>query len=356
MAAESGSTISAVDEQAQVGSDDQRQRAIRRLLDEEPFRVQFFQAVRILQRIEAPRKPVGYFITPQGETIRFVSRTSLAFPASEIHRIRRLETGQLEMMVEFMGLCAAVAVMPEPYTELLLSRARDKDYSMEEFFNLFNHRMISLFYRGWEKYRFFIQYERTGEDRLSKTVYDLLGLGTEELLGRGGIPDRAYLNYAGLLGRQVRSAPSLEQLLEDYFEVPVKVEQFAGTWRKLRREDQTWMSGLGGRNERLGVGTVAGDEVWDHHGRIRISIGPMQFDKYRSLLPGQSAYHELVAWLRFYSSGNYEAEVQLILDRQEVPYCELGAVGEARPQLGFVSWLRTRELQRDPGDARYVVF
>lgn len=367
MATESGNTNPAIDKQAEIILDpdqDQVQAAaadlpelgeLRRLFEEEPFRVQFFQAVRTLQRIEAPRKPVGYFVTPQGEAIRFVSRTSLDFPPSEIHRIRRLENGQLEMMVEFMGLCAAISVMPAPYTELLLARAREKDHSLEEFFNLFNHRMISLFYRGWEKYRFFIEYERTGEDRLSEKLYDMLGLGTEGLRGRGGIADRAYLNYVGLLGRHVRSASALEQLLEDYFDVPAKVAQFAGAWRKLRREDQTWMSGSGGANERLGVGTIAGEEVWDHHGRIRISLGPMSFEKYCSLLPGQSAYDELVAWLRFYSSGSYETEVQLILAREDVPWCELGATGAAGPQLGFVSWLRTQPLQRDPGDAQYLV-
>jgi type VI secretion system protein ImpH len=347
--------LEAVDDHVQMVIDDPKLREIRRLLDDEPFRVQFFQAVRMLQRIEAPRKPVGYFVTPQGEAIRFVSRTSLAFPASEIHQTRRLENGQLEMMVEFMGLNAAISVMPAPYTEMLIARAREKDYAMEEFFNLFNHRMISFFYRGWEKYRFFIEYERTGEDRLSEKLFDILGLGTDGLLRRSGISDRAYLNYVGLLGRHVRSASSLEQLLEDYFEVPAKVEQFAGAWRKLRREDQTWLTGGRGLNERLGVGTIAGDEVWDHHGRIRVSLGPMCFEKYRSLLPGQSAYHELAAWLRFYSSGSYETEVQLILAREDVPFCELGAAGQAGPQLGFVSWLRTRPLKRDPGDAQYLV-
>lgn len=355
MATESGNPGSAIDEQIRTVEDDPKLREIRRLLDDEPFRVQFFQAVRLLQRIEKPRKPVGYFVTPQGETIRFVSRTSLEFPASEIHQTRRLETGQLEMMVEFMGLNAAISVMPAPYTELLIARARDKDYALEEFFNLFNHRMISFMYRGWEKYRFFIEYERTGEDRLSEKLFDILGMGTDGLLRRGGISDRAYLNYVGLLGRHVRSASSLEQLLEDYFGVPAKVQQFAGAWRKLGREDQTWMTGAGGPNERLGVGTIAGDEVWDHHGRIRISLGPMSFEKYRSLLPGQSAYYELAAWLRFYSSGSYETEVHLILAREDVPFCELGSTGKAPPQLGFISWLRTQPLDRDPGDAQYLV-
>ena len=93
----------------------------------------FFQAVRMLQRMEQDRKPVGYFITPQGETIRFSARTSLAFPPSEIYELRRTENGQMSMTVEFMGLCAAISVMPATYTEFLIARAREKDHAMEDF-------------------------------------------------------------------------------------------------------------------------------------------------------------------------------------------------------------------------------
>jgi type VI secretion system protein ImpH len=325
------------------------------MLDEEPFRVHFFQAVRMLQKMEQERKPVGYFITPQGETIRFSARTSLAFPPSEIYELRRMENGQMSMTVEFMGLCAAISVMPAPYTEFLLARARQKDHAMEDFLNIFNHRMISFFYRGWEKYRFFIEYERTGEDRLSARLLDLLGLGTEGLRDRGGIPDDAYLNYVSLLARHVRSAASLEQILEDYFGVNVRIQQFAGAWRKLSAENQTCFTGFGGASERLGVGVVAGDEVWDHHGRIRISLGPMRFEQYLKFLPGQEAHRELVAWLRFYSNGSYETEVQLVLAREDAPACELGSSGKQRPQLGLVSWLKTRPLDRDPADATYLV-
>jgi type VI secretion system protein ImpH len=328
---------------------------LRKLLDEEHFRVHFFQAVRMLQKMDSELEPVGYFITPQGETIRFAARTSLGFPPSEIHDLKRAESGQQAMEVEFMGLCAAISVMPAPYTEFLLARARQKDYAMEEFLNIFNHRMISFFYRGWEKYRFFVEYERTKNDRATARLMDLLGLGTKGLQQRGGIADDAYLNYVGLLGRHVRTAASLEQILTDYFEVPVKVHQFAGAWRKLGLENQTCFTGLGGPSERLGMGVVAGDEVWDHHGRIRISLGPMRFEQYLRFLPGADAYYELVAWLKFYSSGSYETEVQLVLAREDAPSCELGMGGAMRPQLGRVSWLKTKPLDRDPGDATYLV-
>ena len=355
MAAESWDSSSAVTGQTSGEEERPEYRNLRKMLDEEPFRVHFFQAVRMLQKMEQERKPVGYFITPQGETIRFSARTSLVFPPSEIYDLRRMENGQTSMTVEFMGLCAAISVMPVPYTEFLLARIRQKDYAMEDFLNIFNHRMISFFYRGWEKYRFFIEYERTGEDRLSARLLDLLGLGTEGLRGRGGIPDDAYLNYVSLLARHVRSAASLEQILEDYFGVNVHIQQFAGAWRKLSAENQTCFTGFGGASERLGEGVVAGDEVWDHHGRIRISLGPMRFEQYLRFLPGQDAYHELVAWLRFYSNGSYETEVQLVLAREDAPACELGSGGETRPQLGLVSWLKTRPLDRDPADATYLV-
>jgi len=328
---------------------------LRRMLEEEPFRVHFFQAVRMLQKMESERKPVGYFVTPQGETIRFSARTSLAFPPSELHDLTRMENGQMSMTVEFMGLCAAISVMPATYTEFLLARAREKDHVMEDFLNIFNHRMISFFYRGWEKYRFFVEYERSKDDRLSARLMDLIGLGTEGLRHRGGVPDDAYLNYVALLARHVRSAASLEQILEDYFDVKVHIQQFAGAWRKLKSENQTCFTGFGGDSERLGVGVVAGDEVWDHHGRIRISLGPMPFEQYLRFLPGKDAYHELVAWLKFYSNGSYETEVQLVLAREDAPSCELGSSGEKRPQLGLVSWLKTKPLDRDPADATYLV-
>jgi len=70
--------------------------------------------VRMLQRMEHDLKPVGYFVMPQGETIRFSARTSLGFPPSELYDLQHMENGQVSMTVEFMGLCAAVSVMPAP--------------------------------------------------------------------------------------------------------------------------------------------------------------------------------------------------------------------------------------------------
>lgn len=333
----------------------QRLTRIAALLEREPYRTEFFQAVRLLQKIEGDRGPVEYFITPKQEAVRFSSLPTLTFPPSQLHSLERGPDGQLRLVVQFMGSMAAVSSLPQSYTEFLLGLMRNKDTAMAEFLDIFNHRMVSLFYRGWEKHRFFLGFEQGGRDALSPRLRDLLGLGTAGLEERTSLPDRAYLAYTGLLGRHTRSAAALQQLLEDFFALPVKVEQFAGTWRRLPESDLTVFSDTARASERLGMATVVGSEIWDQHGRVRVVLGPMPLPAYLSFLPGNAAYRDLETWMRFFTSGQYETEVQLILQREEAPACVLGASSPERPRLGLVSWLKTRPLPRDPGDAVFLL-
>jgi len=328
---------------------------VRAMLEQEPYTVRFFQAVRLLERLYPERNPVGLFVSPSSEIVQFSSVPTLSFPASEIQDLQPGKDGQQKMSVNFMGLCAAVGVLPHPYTEFLLERARAKDHSPGDFFDIFNHRMISLFYRGWQKYRFYIAYERTGasDDLISARLLDLIGLGIKPLTHRMDIADDACLYYAGFLSQRRPTAQGLKQLLQDYFDVPVCVEQFTGTWRRLPPENRTFLRDTGAFCERLGMGTIVGDEAWDQHGTITIRLGPMSYARYQEFLPGERANLELCAWLRLYANREFDFVIQLVLERDEVPRMELGEGGIGASRLGLVSWIRNRPLNRDPDEATY---
>lgn len=334
---------------------DLRFAGVREMLAKEPYSVRFFQAVRLMERLYPERKPVGLFVSPSAEVVQFSSVPTLAFPASEVHDMETGKDGQPKMHVNFMGLCAAVGVLPHTYTEYLLERARNKDRSPADFFDIFNHRMISLFYRGWQKYRFYIAFERTGanDDVISRRLLDLIGLGAESLMHRMEIADEACLYYEGLLSQRRPTAQGLKQLLEDYFEVPVQIEQFTGTWRRLPPENRSVLADSGAFCERLGMGTIVGDEVFDQHGAVTIRMGPMRFDRYREFLPGARASVELRAWLRLYANREFDFVIRLMLDREEVPQMNLGSEGSEAPCLGLVSWIKNRPLDRDPDEATY---
>ncbi len=329
--------------------------ALERLLREDPWSFRFFQMVRLLERLHPECSPVGMFVTPEDEVVRFRAHTSLSFPASEIQSYQPSEHGPDQMSVNFMGLSTMNGPLPQPYSELLLERVRAKDHALGEFFDIFNHRVISLFYRGWKKYRFYIAYEmsRGADDLITRFVYHLLGLGTGGLRGRLDIADEAAIYYAGLLAQGQRTAQGLKQILADYFDVPAEIGQFTGSWNRLSPSDQTVLNGNNGVSECLGIGTVVGDEVWDQQGTLTVRLGPMPLKQYLEFLPGARAHRELAAWLRFYAREEFDFVVQLVLARDEVPPVQLANDQQTMPRLGFASWLKNKPFERDPDEAMY---
>jgi type VI secretion system protein ImpH len=103
-------------------------------------------------------------------------------------------------------------------------------------------------------------------------------------------------------------------------------------------------------SEQLGGGAVIGDEVWDPQSRVRIKVGPLAMDRYLDFLPSGTAYAPLRDITRFYSGDEVDFEVQLILKREAVPACELGAEGENAPRLGWVTWVKSVPMLEDPSD------
>lgn len=325
-------------------------------LREKPFEYRFFQAVRLLQGLAPERKPVGRFSDPSREAVRFASHNTLSYPPSEIRGLEIPEDAPPRMEVNFMGLTGPVGELPVFYTAHIMERLRSRDRTAADFFDIFNHRLISLFYRAWEKQRFAIRHERGDSSGLRQYVLDLLGLGTKGLQNRQQVEDSALVFFSGILAQRPRSAQALENLIAGYFSVPVSVIQFVGTWRKLdesslcRLEDDP---ARGGFSSQLGVGAVAGDEVWDPQSAARIRIGPLALDRYLEFLPSGAAYPALRAMGQFFAGLEIDFEVQLVLKREDAPGCCLGAEGDTAPKLGWVSWVKSVPMNRDPDETVY---
>lgn len=162
--------------------------------------------------------------------------------------------------------------------------------------------------------------------------------------------DQSLLFYTGLLAQKPRSAEALRSILEDYFDVPVEVHQFRGVWRQLDTETQCSLDDSQRISSLLGVGVVAGDEVWDQQSVVRVRIGPLNVARYLDFLPTGTAHQPLRALTRFFSQDNLDFEVQLVLRREDAPLCELGVGGDTAPRLGWLTWGRTRMLDRDPDE------
>ncbi|MCU0229578.1 MAG: type VI secretion system baseplate subunit TssG [Bryobacterales bacterium] len=316
-----------------------------------PQTFEFFQAVRVLERLQPGRRAIGYFVPPKQEVVRIGAHASMSFPASYIQNAIWKEDAAPFLLVNFMGMTGPMGVLPHYYTTLVMDRLRAKDRVLSEFLDVFNHRMVSLFYRAWEKYHYGIAYERGGMDPFSRNLLDLVGLGTKGLQQRLGVRDETVIFYAGLMAQKPRSAVGLEQLLADYFDVPVRVQQFVGAWYKIDSGTQCQLEDWGyDVSRQLGFGALVGDEVYSHQSKIRVRMGPLTLAQYKDFLPDGAAYAPLKSLVRFWAGDWMEYEVQLILDRASVPACHLGGDAAEPPRLGWLSWVKNQTQSSDPDE------
>ena len=309
----------------------------------------FFQAVRLLHRMNPTRAPVGRHERAEDEAVRFRSLVSLAFPPSEIAEIQPPAGDRPHecVTVAFMGLAGPLGVLPTRYTALLADPlTRSDTAAARDFLDIFNHRLISLFYRAWERYRPAVAFEARQADAFTRYLSGLIGIDA----WRAGFADQhemPMLFYAGLLSQRPRSASALEGILRDHFDVPVEVRQFEGEWVYPNTETLTSI-GQDGQHNQLGVDAVLWERIWDPQARFRIRLGPLSWDQFCQFLPASEAHAELLALTRFVVGEEFSFDVQPVLRAGEVPRFVLGG---ASARLGWSVWMRTEPLTADAAES-----
>jgi type VI secretion system protein ImpH len=323
---------------------------IARLLAE-PQQFGFFQAVRLLvhwfgEQGVAPEQVLA-------RHLRFRNSMSFAFPPSEIESLLRAEPQaglpeQFWITPAFIGMLGAQGALPAHASEQLVAwESGQGDEGARAFLDLLTNRMVALFYEAWRKYRVeeAVANERDGYKPL------LLALaGCPGAHALASIPDDAIALYAGLLQQRPVSSIVLGQVLGGYLGVPVAIEETVDYWDDMAPEEQ---ASLGCFNATLGDDAVAGARSWRPDLRVRVSVGPLDRERYEQFLPGRAAARALADLLRLVAEPVLIYEIVLVLRRDAVQAASLGGAAPPMARLGLDSFLGERSADHDRTDMRY---
>lgn len=337
-------------------------------LTEDPYNIPFLQAVRLLERsavfsnktkghkYKFNNQPVALFSPSNTETIRFSTNNALSFSSSEISKIsssvNTKGNRKWDIKVNFMGLTGSQGVMPYHYTEMILKRLKMKDKSLLHFLNLFNHRTVSLFYQASNKYKLPIEYERkklnppktkTRDDH-SQILLSLIGLGTKNLNERLYIKDESLFYYSGLLSQQIKTTSGLQQILQDYFKIPVAINEFVGQWQELIEDVRTRLPGKdnpNGQNNCLGRSVMLGHKGWFAQGKFNIVLGPLSKDQLQIFAPGTKALKSLNEIVQIYAGMEYNYDFIIKVKRSDIPH-KIQLCSKPQPIMGWNTWLSTQ--------------
>ncbi len=360
----------------------------------QPADFDFFQAVRLLEEARPETVALGSGSEPLREAVAFRSSIGFEFPVADLVRAHGPDAYERTVLeVAFMGLAGADGPLPAPYTELVQQCARadggvagidappryGPNDDARDFLDIFNHRLLSFFYRARKKHR--LALGASGEAPLERMLFRLIGFGeglNRPWLRRPGlaslaagasasvitgaaaspapgtasgaaantvahaepVSSRILLRYAGLLACQSRSMAGLLAMLSDAFAVPVEGSEHRGRWLAIEPRFQSALGPHHGRNRALGMDTVLGARAWEPDGAIGLALGPMPLDRFRAFLPGGAAHDVLTFLVRFYLRQDLDVEITLVLAASDAELDRAAKLNSG--QLGWTTWLRER--------------
>ena len=315
-------------------------------LASDPYHFGFYEALRQLECVYSDRPRLGKSMSPTDDAVRLGQTPSLRFAPSTLASYRIHAKNPPLLSVYFFGQFGPNGPLPLHLTEYARNRERNaKDSTLTEFMDLFHHRLLSLFYRVWADKEPTVHFDRPEQDRFGCYVASLQGLGLPSLRNRDAMPDLTKLHYTGHLASHTRHAEGLASIIAGFFNLQVKIVEFVGEWLVIPEESFCYLD----RDEttgQLGQSAVLGTRSWQCQQKFRIRLGPVKLNDYEGLLPDGDSLKRLRDIVWNYIGFELEWDLNLVLDKQEVPHVQLGGDG----RLGWTSWLYSQNRNFDADD------
>ncbi|MFC0224919.1 type VI secretion system baseplate subunit TssG [Serratia aquatilis] len=279
---------------------------------------------RFCQLLEKPgRPPLGSTASPMDDPVRFRPHPGMGFPVSELKALEIKEDdlhAPPTVRTTFMGLYGVDSPLPTIYIDDI-TQQREGHEVLEGFLDIFNHRIMTQFYRIWRKYSYPATFESGGKDPTSQSLLGLIGMGIPGTQQHFATPSSRFLALLGAMRQPGRTAEGVQMLVR-LLAPGTQVDVTPHCLRKVRiaspmafaDEGMNWLDGF----------TVLGDEATDANSQLLISLYTENAEESRGWLPEGPLHADFLVLLRVYLGWRYTAQIQLTVPIRLLPVPMLG--------------------------------
>lgn len=284
-------------------------------LQEQPYRFSFHQAIHLCAAVYGETK----LTSPSATPYQIKSHVYLAYPPSDVQALTLPKTPEepVRLVSNILGLAGVQGPLPLPFTEDILARARAKDFGLQDFLDLFNHRLSLLYHHGVQKHQL-AHYQGPPE----KHPYGML---LQSLMGEKA--PEGCLYYTSLFWHKPRSWKGLEVLLSSAFHRVVHILPYQGHWMPLAPQHRMKLN----RGCTLGGTWALGTRVWQQTRGFAVRLAAQSLEDFFEFLPSRSKYCALRALIRRYIG--VEMRVTVLLD-----WGQIQPQGIRLNQSFFLNW------------------
>ncbi|WP_323839540.1 type VI secretion system baseplate subunit TssG [Photorhabdus africana] len=305
----------------------------------------FYQLVELLNQLAVAWEKTGQTNRPDREAICFTSSASLAFPTRDIVSVKRTKQGRFHVEVSFLGLHGSQSPMPGYYLDSLAWEDAQDENRLTDFLNVFNHRSIVMLHQIWRKYRYYICFDKDGQDDFSQRMFSLVGLGSRVNRTHLKINHSKMLAYAGLLANPGRSPEVICSLVSHCFDLPdVTVHGWQLRKVAIPSSQQNRLGEKltidGDKNTEmsvLGENFTIGSWIKNYNSKFMLCINDLSRERFLSFLPDGKNFLPLVMFICFVLRDQLAWDLRLGLAENQAGGMVLGT--KLNNNLGWTSFL-----------------
>jgi type VI secretion system protein ImpH len=228
---------------------------------------------------------------------------------------------RIEITTTFLGLIGAASPLATVFSEDVLKAEWRDETSLRAFYDLLHHRLVSLFFRSWQRARFSASFEADGTDVFTRRMLAFVGVDLAGAVPKRGLAPLELLAIAPLAATRGRTARTAQIVIARLVCAPVRIEQFVARTVQIG-DDQRCL--LGQQNCTLDQDFTIGGSVTDRSGRFRVVVGPLDYPTFESFMPGGRRHAHLRNVVMQFSPAHLEAELELFVGPECTPRFQLG--------------------------------
>jgi type VI secretion system protein ImpH len=305
-----------------------------------PYDYEFTKAVHIIRRFFRLLPTI-----PRNTKIRFRTTIQYSTSSSEVQKIEIKGRGDGAfkpiIWVNFTGIAGRQGPLALIYTERIFRNLRAGDAALSSFLDIFNHRIVSLFYESNKSIPGYADAVST-DSHIGKLITSFGGVDSDS---SNNDFLKYLISYKCMFWQKIRSTTNLKQILSSFLDVNIYIEEFFGNFFDLPPSEITRIGEAGGNMNTLGADAALGKRVWRQNVRIKIIVNEVDWEKYETFNMhkyGKNFTH-LVRLCKSYVSVFTIPQFFIKIDQKYKKSVVLGR----DHNLGFNTWIGTKIIKTE---------
>lgn len=286
-------------------------------------RTNFYRFCQLLEQSQPDSPPLGSTWQISNDPVRFRPHSGMGFPASEFRQLEiNDEDGQpATARVTFMGLYGITSPLPTTYIDDITQR-REGYEAVSDFLDIFNHRVITQFYRIWRKYSWPASFQAGGKDKTSRYLLSLAGLGLKGSGENIATPISRFLALTAMMRLPTRTAEGITSIVH-LLAPDTHAEITPHDPARIALKQTLAMSAA--RPTSLMNRPVMGSHAIDVNHQIHLRLATDNKDEVLNWLPGETLHADLLALLQVYLGAKVDVRITMTLARALLPDARLSS-------------------------------